>query len=634
MPLLLICGCLFFLDFTSRQWQLPWTRRGRVYTVHLTGRAHTHIFSRWACHMSLMRTLRGSRCFRVKKVRVIVLCSLPSRSLMSLLNIPHCSFPQVLSSPTCSRSRPSASTTSICVPARWIGMSGRMANPAPNTGYEPNPSNLFSYMDTAHTPIHLPDRHHDFQREDDATVISTTDPEGLPRSGAPSGSKTAASRVPSTFGPPSHWKPMADHASGLGQFRTENLLQQQFLVHRRKVREIKTQTLCIRWKIERISKKSSNGKLTRPSRGEMMAQQKLCEAEAEVEASKRSIKNLNLSDFSYTKQVDGQIRLREKRLVCMDNRNREIGSSKKIMQGIAKKLKNWDERNPTTVSQMMAQIRESQNKVNSLSDAREFYDLEWGSSSGATHVPDRTSTILRPRTLPLCDSGFPRDTLKSKGIRGNFFERPSAREGLSSTILNNSKNFGILSGIEAWYYRIYKEGRKRWKENRWTRRFKCLTSKVEVECWIILVELILTVVWWIIRDLLLRIGILEFFMTLWNLKAGKSTSELRFVHEQPILRSLCSGSKKLRLPNELTNRDRLQGSTIFLTSICLMRWLRQPWRSFSKRSHISENSKCRRAASSYIRPILTRNKLRSWLTSISVQPELMKHYKDSQLCSL
>ena len=38
-------------------------------------------------------------------------------------------------------------------------------------------------------------------------------------------------------------------------------------------------------------------------------------------------------------------------------------------------------------------IQGLQNKVNSLSDAREFDDPESGSSSGATHVPDRTSTI-------------------------------------------------------------------------------------------------------------------------------------------------------------------------------------------------------------------------------------------------
>ena len=59
------------------------------------------------------------------------------------------------------------------------------------------------------------------------------------------------------------------------------------------------------------------------------------------------------------------------------------------------------ERNPTSVSQMMAQIRE---------------------------------------LLPRCDSGLPRDSLNGTGITGNVFERPPAQEGLSSTTLNNSKN--------------------------------------------------------------------------------------------------------------------------------------------------------------------------------------------------
>ena len=56
-----------------------------------------------------------------------------------------------------------------------------------------------------------------------------------------------------------------------------------------------------------------------------------------------------------------------------------------------------------------------------------------------------------------------------------------------------------------------------------------------------------------IRDFILWNGMLENVLTLWNFKAGKSTSELRFVYEQPILRSPCSGSKKLRLLNQLTN---------------------------------------------------------------------------------
>ena len=43
------------------------------------------------------------------------------------------------------------------------------------------------------------------------------------------------------------------------------------------------------------------------------------------------------------------------------------------------------------------------------------------------------------------------------------------------------------------------------------------------------------------------------FPTRWNFKAGKSTSGLRFVQEQPIFISPCTGSKKLKLQSQLTN---------------------------------------------------------------------------------
>ena len=101
-----------------------------------------------------------------------------------------------------------------------------------------------------------------------------------------------------------------------------------------------------------------------------------------------------------------------------------------------------------------------------------------------------------------------------------------------STILYNLqfKEVGILfSGIETWHNEAARKNIVKWNENRWIRQFLHLASKVDVQCWIILVELILTMVWWIIREFLFRNGILEFFLTLWNYKAGKSTSELRFV---------------------------------------------------------------------------------------------------------
>ena len=87
-------------------------------------------------------------------------------------------------------------------------------------------------------------------------------------------------------------------------------------------------------------------------------------------------------------------------------------------------------RSPTTVSQMMAQIQDLQNKVNSLSDAREFCDPESGSSSGATHFPHQNPTILSSKTLPRCESGLPRKTQNCTGIMGNVFERPPVQEWL------------------------------------------------------------------------------------------------------------------------------------------------------------------------------------------------------------
>ena len=110
-------------------------------TVHLTRRTHTRTFFSCTCHISLMahsawlKMLKGenSPCHRSALTS-------PSRTLMSLLNIPHCLFPRVLSSPTSPQSRPSTSSTSMVrscrnspsASARWSG-SGRLSNPAPNT---------------------------------------------------------------------------------------------------------------------------------------------------------------------------------------------------------------------------------------------------------------------------------------------------------------------------------------------------------------------------------------------------------------------------------------------------------------------------------------------------------------------
>ena len=69
----------------------------------------------------------------------------------------------------------------------------------------------------------------------------------------------------------------------LGQIWTQNLLQQRFSVHSRKGKEIETQTLRIRRKTENPHKILER-KVNLAVRGEREAQQKLYEAEAEVEA--------------------------------------------------------------------------------------------------------------------------------------------------------------------------------------------------------------------------------------------------------------------------------------------------------------------------------------------------------------
>ena len=53
-------------------------------------------------------------------------------------------------------------------------MSGRLANPSPRTGYEPN---FNTYINEEHTPIYLPDSHRNFPRRDDAMIATTEDPE-------------------------------------------------------------------------------------------------------------------------------------------------------------------------------------------------------------------------------------------------------------------------------------------------------------------------------------------------------------------------------------------------------------------------------------------------------------------------
>ena len=97
----------------------------------------------------------------------------------------------------------------------------------------------------------------------------------------------------------------------------------------------------------------------------------------------------------------------------MENLSQEIELFREIAQNIAKTLKNYQEfavwnrielcndelsvqqsEDSSTVSQLLAQIQDLQDKVNSLSDARKFYGPETACSSGASHVGSGIFRVL------------------------------------------------------------------------------------------------------------------------------------------------------------------------------------------------------------------------------------------------
>ena len=117
------------------------------------------------------------------------------------------------------------------------------------------------------------------------------------------------------------------------------------------------------------------------------------------------------------------------------------------------------QRDPQTVSQLLAQMRESQDKVNSLSDAREFHDPETAGSSGASHVTSPPLTNPSYRTVPRRDSGLPPETLNMMGV-SDVFERLPAREGQPQNISKKITEFGIFfSWSETKTYRTYHDNR-------------------------------------------------------------------------------------------------------------------------------------------------------------------------------
>ena len=88
--------------------------------------------------------------------------------------------------------------------------------------------------------------------------------------------------------------------------------------------------------------------------------------------------------------------------------------------------------NPSTVSQLLTLVQDLQDKVDSLSDAREFHYPETASSSGASHIPSQPWNIPSPRGMLDRDSGLPLGTRNSMGTSG-------------TALFENSRNLASFS---------------------------------------------------------------------------------------------------------------------------------------------------------------------------------------------
>ena len=195
----------------------------------------------------------------------------------------------------------------------------------------------------------------------------------------------------------------------------------------------------------------------------------LHESYRELETQRLQLLQANLWDNARSERISlcGELGMRNKLFQesrtkdCQEIeelRRRCCEESDRARQAKLDELSMMQQRDPQTVSQLLAQMRESQDKVNSLSDAREFHDPETAGSSGASHVTSPPLTNPSYRTVPRRDSGLPPETLNMMGI-SDVFERLPAREGQPQ---NSRKitEFGIFfSWSEAKTYRTYDDNR-------------------------------------------------------------------------------------------------------------------------------------------------------------------------------
>ena len=243
---------------------------------------------------------------------------------------------------------------------------------------------------------------------------------------------------------------------------------------------------------------------------------------------------------------------KNKTIYYSENWVRRIEPTKNITQEIAKKWRNYEEyavskrmesdnwelkkENPSAVNQLLSQIQELQDKVNSLNEEKEFCALETAISSGMFHVLNQPSSIPSPRGMIGRDSCLQPDTRNSLGTLEHVFEGPPAAEWPSPSFFKIPKNLTSspceLRSGETESTMRHGEGLRQGTARVQKYRLLDLPGKTRpgIPC-IILEELILKIIWWKRQGTLSRNCISENSQTQVTFNVGESISRSKCVCE-------------------------------------------------------------------------------------------------------
>ena len=206
-------------------------------------------------------------------------------------------------------------------------------------------------------------------------------------------------------------------------------------------------------------------------------------------------------------------------------------------------------RDPTPVSQLLTQNQELLNKSAFLVSCERILQ-SWNSEQFWSDPRSQSALYSSSlRTMPCRDSGLPHDPLNIVGTSGNVFERLPAREGRTSALFENSKNLAssaheMRPDISGNTMVLEREMRREPQNSSIpVPRFQSgggILNHTGGTCFHGGMN------WLHEISNLVGNASRKVSRLFWNFKSGKSTSRLKYVRNQQILTSQCTGSKKLK----------------------------------------------------------------------------------------